>query len=64
MTLPVTIAADERLFSTLKRLKLILEILIEQARLNDIAPMNIYRKIKIHIDEFINEASTKARRFV
>lgn len=64
MTLPVTIAADERLFSTLKRLKLILEILIEQARLNDIAPMNIYRKIKINIDEFINEASTKARRFV
>lgn len=59
MTLSVT---TERLFSTSKRLKTYITNYISQARLNDITLMNIYRKIKISIDEVINDTNTKARR--
>lgn len=61
-TLPVTVASSERSFSTLRRLKTYLRNKTGEARLNELALLNIHRDLVVTSDQILDIMARKPRR--
>jgi len=62
-TLAVTIASNERSFSTLRRLKDWKRNAIGEERLNGCALLSIHREIDVTTEEVIDKFALKPRKF-
>jgi hypothetical protein len=61
-TLPVTVATNERSFSTLRRLKTYLRSTTGETRLNGLAHLNVHREVEVTLDEIFDELAKQERR--
>nr|CAI5836685.1 unnamed protein product [Callosobruchus analis] len=53
--LPVSTSANERSFSTLRRLKTYLRSTMKEDRPNGLASLNIHRNLDLNVDSILNE---------